>query len=127
MPKPVAVKDSQHLSDEALEENARMLEAVLTDFGGVSVPLTAKKVIATTTLTPIRTGCATSEMIVATKTASRCCCCEFNSGRCPNQSAAPGRSTTAHRQKGVREVVLGEVAVPMVVAKMGPVISYRIS
>ncbi len=30
---PVAVKDSQHLTDEALEENARMLEAVLTDFG----------------------------------------------------------------------------------------------
>ncbi|HJR56113.1 MAG TPA: DNA translocase FtsK 4TM domain-containing protein [Rhizomicrobium sp.] len=30
---PVAVKDNLHLTDEALEENARMLEAVLTDFG----------------------------------------------------------------------------------------------
>jgi len=30
---PVAVKDTAHLSDEALEENARMLEAVLSDFG----------------------------------------------------------------------------------------------
>ncbi len=30
---PVAVKDSQKLTDEALEENARMLEAVLADFG----------------------------------------------------------------------------------------------
>jgi S-DNA-T family DNA segregation ATPase FtsK/SpoIIIE len=30
---PVAVKDTQRLSDEALEENARMLEAVLVDFG----------------------------------------------------------------------------------------------
>jgi S-DNA-T family DNA segregation ATPase FtsK/SpoIIIE len=30
---PVAVKDTQHLTDEALEENARMLEAVLSDFG----------------------------------------------------------------------------------------------
>jgi S-DNA-T family DNA segregation ATPase FtsK/SpoIIIE len=30
---PVAVKDTHTLSDEALEENARMLEAVLADFG----------------------------------------------------------------------------------------------
>src|SRR5579863_5682540 len=30
---PVAVSDNHGLSDEALEENARMLEAVLTDFG----------------------------------------------------------------------------------------------
>ena len=30
---PVAVKDTMRLSDEALEENARMLEAVLVDFG----------------------------------------------------------------------------------------------
>jgi S-DNA-T family DNA segregation ATPase FtsK/SpoIIIE len=30
---PVAVKDTHHLTDEALEENARMLEAVLSDFG----------------------------------------------------------------------------------------------
>jgi S-DNA-T family DNA segregation ATPase FtsK/SpoIIIE len=30
---PVAVKDTAHLTDEALEENARMLEAVLSDFG----------------------------------------------------------------------------------------------
>jgi len=30
---PVAVKDTHALSDEALEENARMLEAVLSDFG----------------------------------------------------------------------------------------------
>ncbi|HEU0095018.1 MAG TPA: DNA translocase FtsK 4TM domain-containing protein, partial [Rhizomicrobium sp.] len=30
---PVAVKDTHQLSDEALEENARMLEAVLADFG----------------------------------------------------------------------------------------------
>jgi S-DNA-T family DNA segregation ATPase FtsK/SpoIIIE len=30
---PFAVKDTQRLSDEALEENARMLEAVLVDFG----------------------------------------------------------------------------------------------
>jgi len=30
---PVAVKDTHALSDEALEENARMLEAVLADFG----------------------------------------------------------------------------------------------
>jgi S-DNA-T family DNA segregation ATPase FtsK/SpoIIIE len=30
---PVAVKDTQKLTDEALEENARMLEAVLADFG----------------------------------------------------------------------------------------------
>ena len=30
---PVAVHDTTALSDEALEENARMLEAVLTDFG----------------------------------------------------------------------------------------------
>jgi DNA segregation ATPase FtsK/SpoIIIE, S-DNA-T family len=30
---PVAVHDTAALSDEALEENARMLEAVLTDFG----------------------------------------------------------------------------------------------
>jgi len=30
---PVAVKDTAHLTDEALEENARMLEAVLADFG----------------------------------------------------------------------------------------------
>jgi S-DNA-T family DNA segregation ATPase FtsK/SpoIIIE len=30
---PVALKDSHRLTDEALEENARMLEAVLTDFG----------------------------------------------------------------------------------------------
>jgi S-DNA-T family DNA segregation ATPase FtsK/SpoIIIE len=30
---PVPVKDTQRLSDEALEENARMLEAVLVDFG----------------------------------------------------------------------------------------------
>ena len=30
---PVAVKDAHSLSDEALEENARMLEAVLSDFG----------------------------------------------------------------------------------------------
>ena len=30
---PVALKDSHRLSDEALEENARMLEAVLADFG----------------------------------------------------------------------------------------------
>jgi S-DNA-T family DNA segregation ATPase FtsK/SpoIIIE len=30
---PVAVKDNHGLTDEALEENARMLEAVLTDFG----------------------------------------------------------------------------------------------
>jgi S-DNA-T family DNA segregation ATPase FtsK/SpoIIIE len=30
---PVTVKDTQKLSDEALEENARMLEAVLADFG----------------------------------------------------------------------------------------------
>src|SRR5690606_33959954 len=30
---PVAVKDTHSLSDEALEENARMLEAVLADFG----------------------------------------------------------------------------------------------
>ncbi len=30
---PVVVKDTQKLSDEALEENARMLEAVLADFG----------------------------------------------------------------------------------------------
>ena len=30
---PIAVKDTQRLSDEALEENARMLEAVLVDFG----------------------------------------------------------------------------------------------
>ncbi len=27
------MKDTLHLTDEALEENARMLEAVLTDFG----------------------------------------------------------------------------------------------
>ena len=30
---PVVVKDTAHLTDEALEENARMLEAVLSDFG----------------------------------------------------------------------------------------------
>jgi S-DNA-T family DNA segregation ATPase FtsK/SpoIIIE len=30
---PVTVKDNRGLTDEALEENARMLEAVLTDFG----------------------------------------------------------------------------------------------
>jgi S-DNA-T family DNA segregation ATPase FtsK/SpoIIIE len=30
---PVAVKDTHQLNDEALEENARMLEAVLADFG----------------------------------------------------------------------------------------------
>ncbi len=30
---PVVVKDTAHLTDEALEENARMLEAVLADFG----------------------------------------------------------------------------------------------
>jgi S-DNA-T family DNA segregation ATPase FtsK/SpoIIIE len=30
---PVQLHDSAHLSDEALEENARMLEAVLVDFG----------------------------------------------------------------------------------------------
>ncbi len=30
---PVAIKDTQRLTDEALEENARMLEAVLADFG----------------------------------------------------------------------------------------------
>ena len=30
---PVALKDTHRLTDEALEENARMLEAVLTDFG----------------------------------------------------------------------------------------------
>ena len=30
---PIAVKDTHRLSDEALEENARMLEAVLADFG----------------------------------------------------------------------------------------------
>jgi S-DNA-T family DNA segregation ATPase FtsK/SpoIIIE len=30
---PVAVKETHQLSDEALEENARMLEAVLADFG----------------------------------------------------------------------------------------------
>jgi S-DNA-T family DNA segregation ATPase FtsK/SpoIIIE len=30
---PVTVKDNHGLTDEALEENARMLEAVLTDFG----------------------------------------------------------------------------------------------
>ncbi len=30
---PVSIKDTQRLTDEALEENARMLEAVLTDFG----------------------------------------------------------------------------------------------
>jgi len=30
---PVAVKDTNQLNDEALEENARMLEAVLADFG----------------------------------------------------------------------------------------------
>ncbi len=30
---PAAVKDTAHLTDEALEENARMLEAVLSDFG----------------------------------------------------------------------------------------------
>ena len=30
---PVSVKDTQRLSDDALEENARMLEAVLVDFG----------------------------------------------------------------------------------------------
>ena len=30
---PAPVKDTHTLSDEALEENARMLEAVLADFG----------------------------------------------------------------------------------------------
>jgi len=30
---PAVVKDTAHLTDEALEENARMLEAVLADFG----------------------------------------------------------------------------------------------
>jgi S-DNA-T family DNA segregation ATPase FtsK/SpoIIIE len=30
---PVAIKDTHRLTDEALEENARMLEAVLADFG----------------------------------------------------------------------------------------------
>jgi S-DNA-T family DNA segregation ATPase FtsK/SpoIIIE len=30
---PVLIKDTAHLTDEALEENARMLEAVLSDFG----------------------------------------------------------------------------------------------
>ena len=30
---PIAVRDTQRLTDEALEENARMLEAVLADFG----------------------------------------------------------------------------------------------
>ena len=30
---PITIKDTQRLTDEALEENARMLEAVLADFG----------------------------------------------------------------------------------------------
>ncbi len=45
---------------------------------GVSVRVSASTVMAITTLTPMGTGCATSAMIVATKTASRWLCAAFS-------------------------------------------------
>ena len=48
---------------------------------GVSVPVSASSVMASSTLTPMRTGCATSAMIVATKIANKRSCAVFIPGR----------------------------------------------
>ena len=46
----------------------------------VSVPVNTTTVIASSTLTPIRTGCATSATIVATKIANKRSCARFIPG-----------------------------------------------
>ena len=58
-----------------------MLPNPASTLAGVSVPVSASSVMASSTLTPIRTGCATSAMMVATKIANNRSCAMFIPGR----------------------------------------------
>jgi hypothetical protein len=64
---------------------------------GVSVPVNGNSVMASSTLTPMRTGCAIAAMMVATKIANRRPCAWFIPGGTKKYSRTPGASTTAQR------------------------------
>src|SRR6266545_4675363 len=68
-------------------------------FAAGKVLVSTSTVIAMMTLTPIGTGRATREMIVAAKMARRCLCAGSKPGTGRKYSNIPGASTTAHRQE----------------------------
>src|SRR6266567_7443159 len=68
-------------------------------FSAGRVRVSTNTVIAITTLTPIGTGRATRETMVAAKMARRCRCAGSNPGTGRKYSSAPGTSTTAHRHE----------------------------
>ena len=70
MPNPVCVTARENRNAVKIIHTVTFAnpESTLT---GVSVPVNASRVMASRTLTPIRTGCATSAMMVAAKIANR--------------------------------------------------------
>src|SRR6266516_2210773 len=96
VPKPVDVTALENRNAVKISHTVTLLNPERILAGG-SVKVTASTVMAITTVTPIRTGCATREIIVATKTPSRRPCCWFNPGIGNQYRRRPGTNTTAQR------------------------------